>query len=118
MKVSSQNIMHKKGALFMKKYTRESGIAKAGLLRFCTRICKGLGRVSKTDEVLKGLRFLSERFGHGGIRVMDRGYDANAYIHYFTKETERFIIRVKNNRIVYHNGKSVCFGKNRQMSNG
>jgi hypothetical protein len=65
------------------------------------------GFVSEDDEVLKGLRFLSERFGHGGIRVMDRGYDANVYIQYFTKETERFIIRVKKNRIVYHNGKSV-----------
>ena len=65
------------------------------------------GFVSETDEVLTGLRFLSERFGHSGIRVMDRGYDANVYIHYFTKETEKFIIRVKSNRIVHHNGKSV-----------
>ena len=65
------------------------------------------GFVSETDEVLKGLRFLSGRFGHGGIRVMDRGYDANVYIQYFSRETERFIIRVKSNRIVYHNGKTV-----------
>jgi predicted secreted protein len=65
------------------------------------------GFKSQDDEVLKGLRFLSERFGHGGIRVMDRGYDGNVYIQYFTKEAERFIIRVKKNRIVHYNGKSV-----------
>ena len=67
--------------------------------------------VSEDEEVLKGLRFLTERFGHGGIRVMDRGYDANVYIRYFVDETERFIIRIKNNRIVYHNGKSVNIGE-------
>jgi len=65
------------------------------------------GFKSQDDEVLKGLRFLSERFGHGGIRVMDRGYDANVYIQYFVRETERFIIRVKKNRIVRHKGKAV-----------
>jgi IS4 transposase len=63
--------------------------------------------LSQDDEVLKGLRFLSERFGHGGIRVMDRGYDANVYMRYFIKNKERFIIRVKKNRILHYNDQSV-----------
>ena len=63
--------------------------------------------VSEGEEILNGLRFLSKQFGHGGIRVMDRAFDANAYIRYFVKEKERFIIRVKKNRIVRHAGKSI-----------
>ena len=63
--------------------------------------------LSQDDEVLKGLRFLSERYGHGGIRVLDRGYDANVYMRYFIRAKEAFIIRVKKNRIVHHDGKSV-----------
>lgn len=62
---------------------------------------------SQDDEVLKGLRFLTGRFGHDGIRVLDRGYDANVYMRYFIKQKERFIIRAKKNRIVCHNDKSV-----------
>jgi hypothetical protein len=63
--------------------------------------------LSQDDEVLKGLRFLSERFGHGGIRVMDRGYDANVYMRYFIKNSERFIIRVKKNRMLHYHNQSV-----------
>ena len=65
------------------------------------------GFVSQDAEILKGLRFLSERFGRGGFRVLDRGYDANAYMRYFIKHHERFIIRVRKNRIVNHEGKAV-----------
>jgi hypothetical protein len=65
------------------------------------------GFKSRDDEVLKGLRFLSERYGHGGIRVMDRGYDANVYIGYFIKAHERFIVRLKKNRIVHYKAKAV-----------
>jgi len=65
------------------------------------------GFLSQDAEVLKGLRFISKRYGHGGIRVLDRGYDANVYMRYFIKAKERFIIRVKKNRIVHHKGKSV-----------
>ena len=63
--------------------------------------------VSEDEEVLKGLRFLSKRFGRGGIRVMDRGYDANVYIRYFVEEKEAFIIRIKKNRNVKYRGKTV-----------
>jgi hypothetical protein len=63
--------------------------------------------VSQDDEVLKGLRFISERFGHEGFRVLDRGYDANVYMRYFIKAHERFIIRVRKNRVVRHKDKSV-----------
>ena len=65
------------------------------------------GFKSQGDEVLKGLRFLSQRYGHGGMRVLDRGYDANVYIRYFMKAKEKFIIRVKKNRIVHHNGRAI-----------
>ncbi len=65
------------------------------------------GFVSHDDEVLKGLRFLSEQFGHGGVRILDRGYDANVYIRYFVKEKEAFIVRVRKNRIVKHKGRSI-----------
>jgi hypothetical protein len=64
------------------------------------------GFVSQDTEVIQGLRFVSERFGHDGIRVLDRGYDANVYMRYFIKAKERFIIRLKKNRVVRHNGKS------------
>ena len=65
------------------------------------------GFLSQDAEVLKGLRFISKRYGHGGIRVLDRGYDANVYMRYFIKAKERFIVRVKKNRIVHHKEKSV-----------
>jgi len=63
--------------------------------------------VSENDEILRGLRFLSDQYGHGGIRVLDRGYDADVYIRYFTKNRERFIVRIKKNRNVIHNGKTL-----------
>ena len=65
------------------------------------------GFVSQTQEVLDGLKFLTQRFGHGGIRALDRGYDANEYIKYFKRNNEKFIIRVKKNRVVKHRGKPV-----------
>jgi len=37
------------------------------------------GFVSEDDEVLKGLRYLTEQFGNNGIRTLDRGYDALTY---------------------------------------
>jgi hypothetical protein len=63
--------------------------------------------LSQDDEVLKGLRFLTERYGHKGIRVMDRGYDANVYMGHFIKAQEKFIIRIRKNRTVHHDGKSI-----------
>jgi len=63
--------------------------------------------ISQDEEVLRGLRFLSERFGHEGFRVLDRGYDANVYMRYFIRAQERFIIRVRKNRMVRHKEESV-----------
>jgi hypothetical protein len=65
------------------------------------------GFISQGEEVLKGLSFLSKRFGHSGFRVLDRGYDANVYMKYFIKAKEKFIIRVRKNRTVRHGGKQV-----------
>ena len=64
------------------------------------------GFISQDEEILKGLRFLSERFDGGGFRVLDRGYDANVYMRYFIKHREKFIVRVRKNRIVKHDGKA------------
>jgi hypothetical protein len=58
--------------------------------------------VSENEEAFSLFRFLSERFGHGGIRVLDRGFDANACIKYFVQNKEPFILRVKNNRVVHY----------------
>jgi len=63
--------------------------------------------LSQDDEVVKGLRYVSKRFGHGGYRVLDRGYDANIYVKHFKESKEKFIIRVKTNRNVLHGGKTV-----------
>ena len=63
--------------------------------------------LSRDDEVLKGLRYVSKRFGHGGYRVLDRGYDANIYMEYFIESGEKFIVRVKRNRNVQHGGKPI-----------
>ena len=63
--------------------------------------------VSENDEILKGLRFLSKRYGHGGIRVMDRGFDALVFISHLTEENERFIIRLKKNRNVTYKDKVI-----------
>ena len=62
------------------------------------------GFVSEDDEVLKGLRYVSETFGHAGIRTLDRGYDALVYYEYFLKAQEKFIIRAKTNRHVCYRG--------------
>jgi len=65
------------------------------------------GFISQDDEVIKGLSFISKRFGHEGFRVLDRGYDANIYMKYFIRAKEKFIIRLRKNRTVSHGGKSV-----------
>jgi hypothetical protein len=64
------------------------------------------GFVSEDEEVLKGLRYVSETFGPVGIRALDRGYDALVYYEYFLRMKERFIIRAKVNRGVCYKGKT------------
>lgn len=64
------------------------------------------GYISEDDEVLKGLKYLSENFCKKGIRAMDRGYDANIYYEYFLKNNEKFVIRAKKNRNVEYKGKT------------
>ena len=41
----------------MKNYSKNAGIVKAGLLRFCKKICKGLGRPAEklVTNVLYGI---------------------------------------------------------------
>ena len=51
--------------------------------------------INEDEEVLTLLRLLSERYGHSGVRVLDRGFDANAYIEHFASNKERFVMRVK-----------------------
>lgn len=64
------------------------------------------GYISEDDEVLKGLKYLSDNFSKKGIRAMDRGYDANIYYEYFLKRNESFVIRAKKNRNVEYKGKT------------
>ena len=42
-----------------------------------------------------------------GIKALDRGYDNNQFYEYFTNNNEKFVIRVKRNRDVIHNGKVI-----------
>ena len=69
------------------------------------------GFVSEDNEVLTLLRFISNRFGHGGVRVIDRGFDANVYLKYFVENKEHFVLRVKNNRMVHYKGSSINIGE-------
>lgn len=62
--------------------------------------------ISEDEEVLKGLKHLTQHFGKSGIRTMDRGYDANIYYKYFLKNNEPFVIRAKKNRDVIYKGKT------------
>lgn len=63
--------------------------------------------VSEDDEVIKGLKSLSENFKKNNIRAFDRGYDANVYYEYLLKNDEKFVIRAKNNRNVIYKGKTI-----------
>ena len=62
--------------------------------------------VSEDNEVIKGLKYLSETFGNKGVRTLDRGYDALCYYEYFLKAKEKFIIRSKKNRHIRFDGKT------------
>jgi hypothetical protein len=63
--------------------------------------------ISEDTEILEGLKFLSKHYGKAPIRTLDRGYDANVYIGYFTKRSENFIVRLKSNRNVIFKDKTV-----------
>ena len=67
------------------------------------------GFVSQTKENLRCLASLSQHFGPSCVRTLDRGFDANAYFEYFlhAKRQEKFIIRLKKNRNVIYQGKSL-----------
>lgn len=64
--------------------------------------------VSANDETFKALDtvidILDER-GLTGIFVNDRGYDNNEIFKYYFKRQQKFIIRLKENRVVYLNHK-------------
>jgi len=61
--------------------------------------------VSEDTEILDGLKFLSTHYGKTPIRTLDRGYDANVYIGYFTQRSENFIVRLRSNRNVFFKDK-------------
>lgn len=64
--------------------------------------------VSANDETFKALDtvidILDERC-ITGIFVNDRGYDNNKIFNYYSKRKQKFIIRLKENRVVYLNHK-------------
>jgi len=61
--------------------------------------------ISQPNEVFKGLEYITQRFGRNGVRVMDRGYDADEYFRYYFQHKETFVIRCKKNRNVQYKGK-------------
>ena len=62
--------------------------------------------ISEDNEVLKGLKYVSETFGNRGVRALDRGYDALVYYEYFLKAREKFIIRSAKTRHVCYKGET------------
>jgi hypothetical protein len=64
------------------------------------------GFISANDEVMKGLRYVSETYGRQGIRTLDRGYDNLEYYKYFLKNNEKFIIRAMKDRNVRYKGET------------
>lgn len=64
------------------------------------------GFISETHENLCCLQALSENFSTKCVRILDCGFDANYYCHYFLKCGERFVIRAKKNRNVIYNGQT------------
>jgi hypothetical protein len=67
---------------------------------------KETGFISEDDEVLSGLRYISEKLGKQGIRTLDRGYDALVYYEYFLRKQEKFVIRAMKNRNVCYKGET------------
>jgi len=61
---------------------------------------KEAGFISEPKETLKGLEYITQKFGKAGIRVMDRGYDSEQYFAYYFKHKEHFVIRCTKNRDV------------------
>lgn len=62
---------------------------------------------SENFETLQGLKFISSHFGNLGIKALDRGYDNMKFFQYFIQNEEQFVLRVKKNRNVIHNNKTI-----------
>jgi hypothetical protein len=69
------------------------------------------GYASNNAEILKSLEFLSSHFAKGNIRALDRGYDSGYIFDYFIPREESFIVRMKSNRNIIHNCKTVNLGE-------
>lgn len=65
------------------------------------------GFISEDDEVLRGLKYISQKFGNIGVKALDRGYDALIYYEHFIKSKEKFIIRAKKNRNVKYKDETI-----------
>ena len=63
--------------------------------------------VSADEETLKALRYVGKHFKKKHIRAFDRGYDNNLYYNYLVDNNEKFVIRAKKNRNVFHKGKTI-----------
>jgi len=72
---------------------------------------KEAGYVSNNAETLKSLEFLSSHFPKTNIRALDRGYDGGYIFDYFIPRGESFIVRMKSNRNIIHNGKTINLGE-------
>lgn len=63
------------------------------------------GFISQNDILFKALDKNIKNFGTSGTYVMDRGFDSNAVLNYFTKNKLKYIIRMKKTRKVIHQKK-------------
>ena len=63
----------------------------------------GSGFKAETKKVLENLR---ENFDNHIPRIFDRGFDSGSIIKELIDHDEKFILRVNQNRVVVHNGKT------------
>jgi hypothetical protein len=70
-----------------------------------------IGYASNNAETVKSLAFLSSHFPKTNIRALDRGYDAGYIFDYFIPREEAFIVRMKSNRNIIHDGRTVNLGE-------
>jgi len=61
--------------------------------------------ISNNVETYKALECINRSFGNIGIKVFDRGYDDSNFMRYLMGTDQRFVIRCKENRCLYHNNK-------------
>ena len=63
-----------------------------------------------TEEIIKAVDLVSGQIGDIGTWTIDRQGDNNALIEKFVKDGERFVIRLRFNRLVFYGDKARISG--------